>query len=131
VGQGLYGAAASRRTYAALAATADRLLKCGFNAIVDAAFLRHAERLAFRQVAAANGARFAILHCTAPVAELERRIARRAASRRDASEATLAVLHQQLSDREPLDRTELRTTVRVATEKRIGYANLLARLDKI
>jgi predicted kinase len=131
VGQGLYGAAASRRTYAALAAAADRLLAHGWSAIVDAAFLRRAERLAFRQVAAANGARFAILHCTAPEAELERRIARRAAAGRDASEATFAVLDQQLRDREPLDRAEQRATVRVATQRRIRYRNLLARLAKM
>jgi len=131
VGQGLYGAAASRRTYAALAATADRLLRQGFNAVVDAAFLRRAERLAFRQVAAANGARFAILHCAAPEAELERRIARRAAKGRDASEATFAVLRQQLRDREPLERAERRATVRVATQRRIRYGNLLSRLAKI
>lgn len=131
VGQGLYGAVASRRTYAALAAAADRLLRHGFNAVVDAAFLRRAERLAFRQVAAANGARFAILHCAAPEAELERRIARRAAEGRDASEATFAVLDQQLRDREPLDRAELRATVRVATQRRIRYGNLLSRLARI
>jgi aminoglycoside phosphotransferase family enzyme/predicted kinase len=131
VGQGLYDAAASRRTYAALAATADRLLGHGFNAIVDAAFLRRAERLAFRQVAAANGARFASLLCAAPQAELKARIARRAAEGRDASEATFAVLHQQLRDRDPLDRAERRATVRVATERRIRYPTLLARLAKI
>jgi aminoglycoside phosphotransferase family enzyme/predicted kinase len=131
VGQGLYGAGANRRTYAALAAAADRLLRAGFNAIVDAAFLRRAERLAFRQVAVANGARFAILHCTAPTAELERRITRRTARGRDASEATLAVLHQQLHDREPLDRAELRATICVATRQRIRYPNLLAQLAKI
>ena len=131
VGQSLYGAGASRRTYAALAATADRLLTAGFNAIVDAAFLRRAERVAFRQVAAANGARFAILHCSAPTAELERRIVRRAAGGRDASEATLAVLRQQLRDREPLDRAELRATICVATQRRIRYPKLVARLAKI
>jgi hypothetical protein len=131
VGRGLYGAAATERTYAALAATADTLLRCGFDAIVDAAFLRRAERLAFRQVAAVNGARFAILHCSAPEAELARRIVRRAAAGRDASEATLAVLRQQLRDREPLDAAELRATIRVATRRRISYPSLLARLAKI
>jgi hypothetical protein len=56
---------------------------------------------------------------------------RRAAAGRDASEATLAVLHQQLRAREPLDRAELRATICVATRRRISYANLLARLAKI
>ena len=78
LGLGLYAAAASERTYAALAEIADRLLRNGQNALVDATFLRRAERLDFRQVAAANGARFAILDCTAPPDELRRRIRARA-----------------------------------------------------
>lgn len=131
VGLGLYSAAESARTYATLAAIADRLLRTGFNAIVDAAFLRRAERLAFRQVAAANGARFAIVDCAAPETELKRRIAQRAAGGRDASEATFAVLDQQLRDREPLDRAERRVALRVATDRRVRYGGLLARLAKI
>jgi uncharacterized protein len=65
VGRGLYAAAESRRTYSALAVTADRLLRDGHHTIVDATFLSRADRLTFRQVAAANAARFVILDCTA------------------------------------------------------------------
>ena len=80
LGAGLYAAAASRRTYAALAEIADRLLRNGQNAVVDATFLRRSERLEFRQVAAANAARFVILDCTASPAELRRRILKRGAA---------------------------------------------------
>ncbi len=129
VGQGLYTAGATRLTYERLATIADRALRHGFDAIVDATFLQRSERLLFRQVAAANAARFAILDCTAPPAELRRRIRRRAKADEDASEATLAVLEQQLADREPLDRAELRVTVRVDTS-RVRYPALLAALAK-
>jgi hypothetical protein len=128
VGQGLYAAKEGERTYAALAVAADRLLRQGEHAIVDATFLRRRDRLAFRQLAAANAARFAILDCTAPEAELRRRIAKRERAGRDASEASLAVLEQQLAEHEPLDRAERRSAVTVATQRPIAFDAIVRRL---
>jgi aminoglycoside phosphotransferase family enzyme/predicted kinase len=130
VGQGLYVADATRRTYERLAEIADRALRHGFNAIVDATFLERAERWAFRQVAAVNGARFAILDCTAPAAELRRRIVARDKAGRDASEASLEVLEQQLARHDPLDRAERRSALRVDTRRAIQYAKLAGTLAK-
>ncbi len=130
VGQGLYLAGATRLTYERLAQIADRALRHGFNAIVDATFLRRAERWELRQVAAFNRARFAILDCTAPAEELRRRIAVRDKAGRDASEATLAVLEQQLAGDEPLDRAERRSAIRVDTGRPIRYTALVAALAK-
>jgi predicted kinase len=124
VGQGLYGDAASRATYAALAATADRALRHGFDAIVDATFLRRRERAELQQVAAANAARFAILECVATERELRKRIAARAAAGRDASEANFAVLDRQLITREPLAPWERRAAVRVDTERPLHFARI-------
>ena len=70
--------------------------------IVDAAFLRGAERQAFAELAQAEGCPFHILACEAPVDELRRRITARQSEGSDASEATLAVLEQQLGWMEPL-----------------------------
>ncbi len=128
VGQGLYVAGATRLTYERLAQIADWTLRHGFNAIVDATFLRRAERWEFRQVAAFNGARFAILDCAAPAEELRRRIAARDSAGRDASEATLAVLEQQLEAHEPLDHAERRASIHVDTGRPIRYAVLAAAL---
>jgi predicted kinase len=128
LGAGLYTAAASRRTYAALAEIADRLLRNGHNAIVDATFLRRSERLEFLQVAAFNAARFVILDCTASRAELRRRVRKRARAGRDASEADLAVLEQQFATEEPLDRAERRHAVTVDTQRGLRHTDLAARL---
>jgi aminoglycoside phosphotransferase family enzyme/predicted kinase len=125
---GLYTEAVGRRTYAALAAIADRLLRNGHNAVIDAAFLRRAERLEFRQIAAANGARFAILDCAAPVAELRRRVTKRARRGRDASEADISVLEHQLRTHEPLSPAERRSAATVDTSRPIDYARLATRL---
>jgi aminoglycoside phosphotransferase family enzyme/predicted kinase len=125
---GLYAASATQKTYAALAKIADCLLRNGQNALIDATFLRRSERLDFRQIAACNAARFAILECAASPAELERRVRARAQKGRDASEADLAVLAHQLATVEPLDRAERRHAVTVDTERDIHYAELAARL---
>ncbi|HUQ51970.1 MAG TPA: AAA family ATPase, partial [Gammaproteobacteria bacterium] len=127
---GLYAADATRRTYGVLADSADRLLRSGQTAVVDATFLRRSERLEFRQIAAANAARFVILDCAASPRELRRRVAARASAGRDASEADLAVLEHQLVTHEPLDGAERRAAVTVDTEQPIRYERLAARLQK-
>jgi uncharacterized protein len=128
LGGGLYAAAGTRRTYDRLADIADRLLRNGQTALIDAAFLLRSERLDFRQVAAANGARFVILDCTASPSELRRRVVVRDRAGRDASEATLDVLEHQLRTHEPLDEAERRAAVTVNTSRPIDYAKLAARL---
>ncbi len=130
VGGGLYTPAANRATYAVLGTIADTALRAGFDMIVDATFLRRAERAHFRQIAAANAARFAILDCRAAERELRARIAARAAGGGDASEATTAVLDGQLAEREPFDASERHEAVRVATDRSIRYGSLLAELGR-
>jgi uncharacterized protein len=80
------------------------LLSWNYNVIVDATFLKHAWRQRFRELAENMQVAFELLACEAPIDELERRIANR---RSDASEATMAVLHQQLAENEPLTEREL------------------------
>jgi len=99
----IYTAAATVRTYARLAELAETALSSGWSVIVDAAFLKRAERDAFRALAARCGVPFGILAPTAPPDALARRIAAR---QNDASEATVAVLAQQLQWLEPLGTDE-------------------------
>ena len=106
-GGGLYTSKEDRLTYARLAELASWILAAGYPAIVDATFLRRAERDAFRALASAAGASFTIASCVAPDAVLAERIAGRAAARTDASEASLAVLELQRHRAEPPGRDEL------------------------
>ena len=92
-GGAIYAPAATLRTYARLGELAELAVAAGWAAIVDAAFLKRAERDAFRALAARLGAPFAILAPTASPEEMARRLAARQC---DASEATPAVLAQQL-----------------------------------
>ena len=103
---GLYRPQAHEETYASLRARARMLLQDGWSVVVDAAFLREAERRSFAELAEAEGCPFHILACEAPADELRRRISARQASGKDASEATLAVLEQQFGWLEPLTEAE-------------------------
>jgi aminoglycoside phosphotransferase family enzyme/predicted kinase len=102
-GGAIYAPEATRRTYARLAELAELAIRAGWSAIVDAAFLRRAERDALRALAERLGVRFAILAPQASREELFRRLARRSG---DASEATAEVLAQQLGWLEPLTQEE-------------------------
>jgi len=68
--------------------------------------LRQSERAAFATLARSTGAAFRILACEAPVDVLRQRITERQAQGADASEATVAVLEQQLGWLEPLNEAE-------------------------
>ncbi len=103
---GLYAPEKHGDTYASLLSRAAELLRQGWSVLVDAAFLRQRERQAFADLAADQAAPFHILAPEAPVAVLRQRIAARQARGNDASEATFAVLEQQLGWVEPLTDAE-------------------------
>ena len=103
---GLYSPQAHGDTYASLLSRARMLLADGWTVLVDAAFLRAAERADFAALAQGAGVPFHILACEAPVDVLRARITERQARGADASEATVAVLEQQLGWLEPLSDAE-------------------------
>ena len=100
-GQGIYSAAAGRRTYRHLRETARLLLNAGWPVIVDAACLKRAERDSFRHLAEEAGVPFELRWCHADPDELRRRVSRRLARGRDPSEADQSVLERQLASHEP------------------------------
>lgn len=101
IGSSLYDPYWGRVTYEELERVAAAIIDAGFPAIVDAAFLRRAERETFVQLARRLGARAAIVVCTAGTETLRARVAARAARGSDASDATLEVLAAQLAVFEP------------------------------
>ena len=126
LGVDIYGAEATRRTFDRLRACARDALLAGYPVIVDAAFLRRAERQGFEALATELRVPFSILDCSATPATLRRRVAERDAAGTDASEAGLAVLERQLATHEPLDADERRAAIEVSTEEAVDIAQLLA-----
>jgi len=104
---GIYAADAHERTYTHLREQAKSLLQAGWSVVVDAAFLKRADRDAFSSLAQQMGAVFSILAPQANPEELRQRILARSAAGHDASEATLAVLAQQMQSIEPLEPDEM------------------------
>lgn len=102
VASGLYTSDASARAYERLAELAEIILSAGYPVILDATFLKRAQRDAARELAARLGVPFRILHVTAADEVLRDRVARRAALAQDASEADVAVLENQMKGWEPL-----------------------------
>lgn len=124
----LYRPDASQRTYERLAQAATAIIGSGEIAIVDAAFLRRADRYAFQQLAQRLQVPMAIVSCMAPVPELQRRLRER---RQDASEADESVLAQQLVSSEPLDEAERRHALIAATGEMDEMNQLPARLRRL
>ncbi len=114
-GSGAYAVEATTRTYARLAQLARVIVESGWLAVIDAAFLARRERDAFAALARELGVRLAIVSCSAAQDTLRRRIERRSAAGKDASEADLAVLEYQNATQDVLGEDELGRATRVDT----------------
>ncbi len=86
-----------------LAELSEQVLSAGFGAIADATFLKRSQRQRFADLAARLSIPFQIVDCSAPIAELRRRLGQRGP---DPSDANLSVLQHQIATAEPLDSTE-------------------------
>ncbi len=106
IGGEWYSPAATAATYDRLRALARDILRAGRIAIVDATFLRRAERASFEALARETGVPFVIVAFDAKEATLRERIARRRIEGHDASDADLAVLAHQIATCEPLTAAE-------------------------
>ncbi|QIT53909.1 AAA family ATPase [Aquisalimonas sp. 2447] len=100
VGEGLYGADLSARTYQRLEMLADGILETGTSVVVDAASLRRDQRERFRHLASRIGVPFTLVACEAAENELRERIRRRQQAGTDPSDADLTVLEHQLQARD-------------------------------
>ncbi len=113
---GLYTADTSRRTYQHLAGLARTVIESGYPAIIDAAFLKRAQRDMFHDLAACLGVPFVILNYQAPEAVLRARITQRGQEGHDASEADIRVFERQLATFEPLTPEESAHTLDIVSE---------------
>ncbi|MDJ0657398.1 MAG: AAA family ATPase [Xanthomonadales bacterium] len=98
---GIYSRAHTTETYSHLLNLADGLLSSGHTVIVDATFLRRAQREPFRRLAAAREVPYAILFRPADQVTLEARIRKRQEKAAQVSEATVEVLGSQMKRFEP------------------------------
>jgi aminoglycoside phosphotransferase family enzyme/predicted kinase len=126
--QGLYAPDATERTYRKVADQARSVLAAGFPVIADGAFLKRNQRRILRSVAEESKAPFVILDLVADEFSLQSRLAERTRAGRDASEADLAVLKNQIATREVLDPDEEISALRVDTDNPFSVEPVLSRL---
>lgn len=107
----LYSRSMSQQTFDRLMALAGKVIGAGFPVIVDATFLHRRVRDRFAQLAADLEVPFFIIDCDADPAELRRRLTARQRANSDASDADIAVMENQLKEREPLSGPELKHRV--------------------
>lgn len=111
--KGLYSSEMTKQTYDRLASVATELIQAGFPVIVDATFLRHADRLRFQNLARDLNVPFHIIPFEADEQVLRERIQQRALAGNDASDATVAVMEAQRASAEPLTDDEITRCVTV------------------
>jgi aminoglycoside phosphotransferase family enzyme/predicted kinase len=125
---GLYASEFNRRTFARLAELASPIIEAGLSLIIDATFLKRADRDQFRRLADSLGVAFIILDFPAGEAVCRERIRQRMRDKNDASEATEQVLDRQLRLREPLSDEEKRLAVTFDAAPPQAIDTLIARL---
>ena len=114
-GQGMYSPTGSEATYRMLLVLAKDVLQANFPVVVDATFLKNADRQRFQLLAKTEGADFSIIDFKSEQETLRQRIAHRTLAQNDASDATAAILANQLLIQEPLTEAELAMTIDAGT----------------
>ncbi|MBU1823130.1 MAG: ATP-binding protein, partial [Bacteroidetes bacterium] len=125
---GIYTQDASAATYQRLHQLAEAALRAGFPVVIDATYLKQAQREAASQVAEACGAPFVILECCAPDEIIASWLDQRKAAGTDPSDATMEVVRAQQASREPLSAEELLLSKRVDTHESASLDTLIARI---
>ncbi|MDD1956934.1 AAA family ATPase [Pseudomonas sp. 8209] len=115
--QGIYADDASQKTYQHLHQLAGTILRAGFPVVIDATYLKQAQRQAAADVASETGVPFLILDCNSPDAVIASWLAQRQADQNDPSDATLEVVAAQQASRDPLTGEELLKAKRVETNE--------------
>ena len=124
----LYDGASTAATYAQLHALAGEVLQAGLPVVLDATYLKLAQRQAAHAVAEQAGVPFLILDCQAPQTVIAAWLAERQAEGRDPSDATLAVIQAQEAGREPLRDEELPHSGRIDTHDAASLNGLVERI---
>jgi predicted kinase len=128
IDNGIYSAEASQLTYTHLSALATTIIDAGFSVIIDAAFLKHEQRVPFQRLAGYLNVPYFIIEVTAPDDVLRTRIKQR---KNGISDADLSVLEHQLSSWQPLRESEMATAITVNSTSVLDTDALTNKINKI
>lgn len=123
---GGYDESMTEATYAQLARLTEQVCSAGHVVVVDATFLKRAQREPFHRLSGRLGIPLIIVDCDAPVDVLEHRVTKRAMQDDNVSDATHAVLTHQLATREPLTPDEGDIVLKVGPATPLDWEALVA-----
>lgn len=112
---GIYSQQASEQTYKRLHELAQAALHAGFPVVIDATYLKLAQRQEACKVAEACGAPFLIIDCHAPDDVIGSWLEQRQVEATDPSDATLEIVKAQQASREALTESERSQSKQVNT----------------
>tara|TARA_R110002033_G_scaffold58315_2_gene107525 strand:+ start:7005 stop:8549 length:1545 start_codon:yes stop_codon:yes gene_type:complete len=127
---GLYDPERSAKTYDRLAGLAGLILSYGFPVVVDATFLKHAQRQQIRDAIEEQCAPCLLLHCEVALETIEQWIKQRHTQGTDPSDATVAVVKLQQQQAEGLDEQEQQISLAVDTSSDTSIEALMEQLKK-
>ena len=130
-GCGAYTDRARAGVYEDMARTVEGLLIAGFDVIADASFLKRTDRDLFRALADKLGVSLVFVDANADAIELARRLQRRNAEGDDVSDADTGVLRYQQEHADPLDASEHKRTVHVATDGRVDSGAIIKKIRQV
>jgi len=117
IDKGIYNKDATLKTYQHLLELSDTIVNAGFSVIVDAAFLKQNLRRLFYDFAEKKNIPFRILFCDTSEEIQRQRLVERQQLNKDASDADLTILEQQLLHYEPLTGDENDVTITIDTSR--------------
>jgi len=106
-GEGIYSATMTARTYKKLARAAEQLIAQGKGAILDASFVRRAQREKLVRLAGKHNIPLLLIHCSASEPTTQERLARRQAQGQDVSDGRWEVFLRQKDAFESFDDIDL------------------------
>nr|WP_245399802.1 bifunctional aminoglycoside phosphotransferase/ATP-binding protein [Atopomonas sediminilitoris] len=128
LGQGIYSAQASEQTYRHIHQLAEQILQAGFSPLLDATYLKHAQRQAACDLAEEHATPFLILDCQAPDEQIAQWLEERRQAGDDPSDASLEVMRAQQASREPLSQEEQQHAKFINTHDSHSVASLIGRI---
>jgi predicted kinase len=134
-GTGIYREAMTRKTYAKMLREAEEHVLAGNGAILDATFIRRANRAEVVDLANKQRIPLAVIHCFVSDETTKKRLARRAAEGKDPSDGREEIYEKQKETYQPMDeipaasRLELDTEASVEQLARASEKFLRSRLE--
>ena len=124
----MYSPEATEQTYTHLHQTAEQILRAGHSVVIDATYLKGAQRRGARKVAETLGVPSIILACQAPMAVISQWLNERTEEGTDPSDATLEVIENQRLTQEAFSDDELTRVQTVATNDPESLDQLIDKL---